>query len=59
MLDAWSWVWAVGSVTAAVWVVAEVARRLDYHRMRARQQLTVAVLLAATIVAAYFSWRGF
>jgi hypothetical protein len=39
-------------------VVAEVARRLDYHRMRARQQLTVAVLLAATIVAAYFSWRG-
>ena len=59
MLDAWSWVWAVGSVTVAVWVVAEVARRLDYHRMRARQQLGVAVLLAAMIVAAYFSWRGF
>lgn len=59
MLEVLSWVWAVGAVAVGVWVVAEVARRLDFHHLRARQQLSVAVFLAAMIVAAYFSWRGF
>ena len=59
VIELLSWVWAISAVSVAVWVVAEVARRMDVHRMRAWPQLGVAVLLAATIVAAYFSWRGF
>ena len=59
VLEVLSWVWAVGAVAVGVWVVAEVARRLDFHHLRARHQLSVAVFLAAMIVAAYFSWRGF
>jgi hypothetical protein len=58
VIEILSWVWTIGAVTVAIWVIAEVGRRFDYHRLRSWPQMGVAILLAAMVVAAYFSWRG-